>query len=231
MTLSEVEQARGSVLAKTLSMPIRLVFAGRTATSKGLGVAIQVVHRLAHGGDGRKGIQLTFDIMGDGPERPRFEELCHRLGLDKVVRFHGWVAQEQVCEALKDAHMILLPSQSEGWPKVLSEAMAYGVVPISSHVSAIPQVLDEVGSGTALGPEDVSGYVRAIREVADRPDLWREMLEAGLRAAPRFTYERYLIRLDEMLAAVYGEPCFDPGVISRLRAQWVAALGAEGIDR
>ncbi len=127
----------------------------------------------------------------------------------------------RVCEILQDAHLILLPSYApEGWPKVLSEAMAYGVVPISSQVSAIPQVLAEVGTGAALPPKDVSGYVQAIRTILDEPGLWREMVEAGLRAAPRFTYERYLIRLNEMLSSTYGDPCFDRGVMAELRSAW-----------
>ena len=111
---------------------------------------------------------------------------------------------------------------------MLSEAMAYGVVPISSRVSAIPQVLAEIGSGVALDQADVSAYVLAIREIVAAPDQWREMMRAGLRAAPRFTYERYLMRLDEMLAAVYGEPCLDAGVMAELRAKWAAGLATGG---
>jgi glycosyltransferase involved in cell wall biosynthesis len=129
----------------------------------------------------------------------------------------------RVCEILQGAHFILLPSQApEGWPKVLSEAMAYGVVPISSQVSAIPQVLSEIGTGAALPPGDVSGYVGAIREIAGDLGLWRQMIDAGLRAAPRFTYERYLMRLDEMLAAVHGRSFFDSGVMAELGKEWGA---------
>jgi len=222
LTLPEVVQARARVRAKRLDGPIRLVFVGRTAASKGLDVALRVVERLA------QEIHLTFDVYGDGPGRPQFEALGCQLGLDGVARFHGWVAHEQVCAALSSAHMILLPSQSEGWPKVLSEAMVYGVVPISSRVSAIPQVLTEIGSGVALDPDDVPGYVRAIREIVVAPDRWGEMMRAGLRAAPRFTYERYLMRLDEMLAAVYGKPCLDAGVMAELRAKWAAGLATGG---
>jgi len=222
LTLPEVVQARARVRAKRLDGPIRLALVGRTAASKGLDVALRVVERLA------QEIHLTFDVYGDGPGRPQFEALGCQLGLDGVARFHGWVAHEQVCAALSSAHMILLPSQSEGWPKVLSEAMVYGVVPISSRVSAIPQVLTEIGSGVALDPDDVPGYVRAIREIVVAPDRWGEMMRAGLRAAPRFTYERYLMRLDEMLAAVYGKPCLDAGVMAELRAKWAAGLATGG---
>lgn len=230
-TLKEVRQAGTLVRAKRLRSPIRLVFVGRTAAVKGLGVALDVVQRLMRGSDGASGIDasgfdVTFDILGDGPERPEFENECRQLGLDRVVRFHGWVSHERVCEVLRDAHMILLPSQTEGWPKVLSEAMAYGVVPISSCISAIPQVLAEVGSGVALAPNDVLGYVGAIRWLVDQPGEWERMVEAGLKAAPRFTYERYLIRLDQMLTEIYRDSRFDRGVMAELSAQW-DTLGGE----
>jgi glycosyltransferase involved in cell wall biosynthesis len=220
-----VEQARLTVLAKRLQVPIRLVFVGRTATAKGLGVALQVVRRLTNVGPAGAGADLLFDVLGDGPERPQFERKCQQLELGSVVRFHGWVAHDRVLAMLQDAHFILLPSRTEGWPKVLSEAMAYGVVPISSQVSAIPQVLAAVGTGAALSPQDVPGFARAIREIIDDADRWKQMIEAGLRAAPRFTYERYLLRLDEMLALCYGSSPFDPRLMGGLRSQWEALDG------
>jgi glycosyltransferase involved in cell wall biosynthesis len=180
---------------------------------------------LIDGGVGELGVDLTFDVLGDGPERPDFERLCEQLGLSSLVRFHGWVAHDRVLTLLQDAHFILLPSKTEGWPKVLSEAMAYGVVPISSQVSAIPQVLAEVGSGAALPPLDVAGFALAIRNIVENAGLWKEMVEAGLRAATRFTYERYLLRLDEMLALSYGMSPFEADFMDRLRAQWEAAGG------
>jgi glycosyltransferase involved in cell wall biosynthesis len=224
LTLREVEQARALVQAKRLQPPIRLAFVGRTATAKGLGVALQVVRRLRDGGSGMPGLDLALDVLGDGAERPHFERQCRELEIEALVRFHGWVAHERVCSVLRGAHMILLPSQTEGWPKVLSEAMAYGVVPISSRVSAIPQVLAEVGSGVALAPSDVPGYVQAILKIVDQPGLWEKMVEAGLRAAPRFTYERYLMRLEAMLTQAYGRPCFDRRVMAELGARWNAAV-------
>jgi glycosyltransferase involved in cell wall biosynthesis len=225
LTLGEVREAQRRIGAKRLGKPVRLVFVGRTAAAKGLGVALQVVRRLIDSGVGESSVDLTFDVLGDGPERPNFERLCEQLGLCSVVRFHGWVAHDRVLALLQDAHFILLPSKTEGWPKVLSEAMAYGVVPISSQVSAIPQVLAEVGSGAALPPLDVAGFALAIRNIVEDAGLWKEMVEAGLRAAPRFTYERYLLRLDQMLALSYGTSPFDSHLMGRLCAEWEAIGG------
>jgi glycosyltransferase involved in cell wall biosynthesis len=224
LTLRQVGAARRAVRSKRLQTPIRLVYVGRIVAEKGLGVALQVVRRLLDGNGEVPSFELVFDVVGDGPDRHALEEECQRLDLEQAVCFYGWLPHSRVCEVLRDAHVMLLPSHApEGWPKVLSEAMAYGVVPISSRVSAIPQVLAEVGSGAALEPEDVDGYVRAVRRIAGRTDVWQQMVEAGLRAAPRFTYERYLMRLDAMLSEVYGYPCFERSVMAELETQWKAA--------
>jgi glycosyltransferase involved in cell wall biosynthesis len=152
------------------------------------------------------------------------------MGLSSIVQFHGWVPHERVNDHMGRAHFILLPSSaSEGWPKVLSEAMAHGVVPIASRVSAIPQVLAEVGSGVTLPAGDVAGFVRAIRDIVDHPARWRQMVEAGLNAAHRFTYERYLVRLDEMFEAFYGSSPFDAQRLQRFREQ-VRAAQARVVD-
>lgn len=226
LALDELVIARDAALTKQLQEPIQMVYVGRIAVEKGLGIALQVVQSLRDGGVHARRVNVTFDVLGDGPARARFETQAHQMGLDGVVRFHGWVPHQRVCEALRDAHFILLPSwASEGWPKVLSEAMAYGVVPIASQVSAIPQVLAEVGTGAALPFDDVSGYVRAIHEIVDRPGAWEEMVRAGLRAAPRFTFERYLLRLDEMLACSYGSSPFDSQIIGDSRSRWKAISG------
>ena len=214
LTLDDVRRARNLARAKSLASPIRFVFAGRTETAKGLGTALQIVATLrAHCPE------LVLDVLGDGPERPAFERMSHEMGLASVVQFHSWVPHDRVSEHLAQAHFVLLPSSaSEGWPKVLSEAMAHGAVPIASQVSAIPQVLAEIGSGAALPANDVAGFVRAIQEIASHPRQWREMVEAGLGAAPRFTYERYLVRLDETFKAFYGSSPFDTRVIQGFRA-------------
>ena len=79
--------------------------------------------------------------------------------------------------------MIFPSSCSEGWPKVLSEAMAYGVVPLAGAVSSIPQILAEVGTGRALPPNDVAEFASAVREYANDPGPGRR--KAGRESPPR----------------------------------------------
>ena len=217
LTLDAVRQATVRANAKKLEEPIRFVFAGRADRAKGLGVALEIVRQLLEHYP-----HLSLDVLGDSPERADYEEWCRQEGLSSAVLFHGWVPHERACDFYARSHFMLLPSETEGWPKVLSEAMAYGVVPISSQVSAIPQVLAEAGTGVALPARDIDGYVQAIRAIIDQPSTWREMVKAGLAVAPRFTFERYLVCLDDMLRAFYGSSPLDAEVVQTLRDQFDA---------
>ena len=68
------------------------------------------------------------------------------------------------------SHFMLLPSScSEGWPKVLSEAMAYGVVPVASNVSCIPQILGATGSELTSEPGDLDGFAATVVRLASDP--------------------------------------------------------------
>jgi glycosyltransferase involved in cell wall biosynthesis len=200
-------------LAKRLEAPARLVFVGNVEAAKGIETALQVVRELV-----KMGFDLRFDIFGDGPERPEYEQASADLSLAGITSFHGWVSHDQVKESLGRAHFILLPStSSEGWPKVLSEAMTFGVIPVASNISAIPQVLKDAGAGYALPAQNVAGFSAAIAETLKEPERWKAMSLAGIAAAPRFSYERYLVALDEMFRLYYGYSPMRAGVIEGMR--------------
>ncbi|GAB4546801.1 MAG: glycosyltransferase [Anaerolineae bacterium] len=215
MTLADVQVAREQVFDKQLERPVRFVFAGRTATAKGLGRCLEIFRSLlSHTGD------IHLDILGDGPERPKFEQMARETGISPKVSFRGWVPHNQMFDYLAHSHFILLPStHSEGWPKVLSEAMCYGVVPLASDVSAIPQILGQTKAGLALPADDIDGFVTAIISMLRDPLQWKKMSLAGIEAAPQFTYERYLVALDEMFRSAYGSSPLRQDVLAELREQ------------
>ena len=94
---------------------------------------------------------------------------------------------------------VLPSSSSEGWPKVLSEAMAYGVVPVTSNISSIPQYLQQCGTGRTFEPEAVQSFAGAIASYACQPAVWKAESECGAQAASRFSYSAYLGAVRKLL--------------------------------
>jgi glycosyltransferase involved in cell wall biosynthesis len=195
----EVEEARIEARNKRLNSPVRLLFVGYINENKGLGIALQTTERLR-----AQGISLIFDIVGDGYERTKCEQLAGELGLNDVVRFHGWIPRTQIGGFYQSAHFLLLPTDSEGWPKVVSEAMAYGVIPIVSKVSSIPQVLAEIGCGLAVSRDSEQAFVDGVKVYLDNPRRWQDEAERGRNFANQFTYEEYGLALDRMFQKAWG---------------------------
>jgi glycosyltransferase involved in cell wall biosynthesis len=194
--LSEEELRDGAArgVAKELSAPVRLLFVGRIEQSKGSGRAVDILDGLR-----RQGIDARLDLVGDGPDRPAVLSRVAAAGLGDRIRLHGWVPRRDVNKLYGDAHILLLPSSSEGWPKVLSEGMAYGVVPVASAVSSIPHHLEGFGVGRAVDPTDREGFVGAISAYVREPRKWKAESLRAMEAAASFTYGRYLVAVRGML--------------------------------
>lgn len=187
--LNERELLEGRQVSATKQMtdPLRLIFVGRLDSEKGIGRSLQIVARFkALGGT------AVFDVVGDGKDRAKTERLARTLGISDHVVFHGWQPRTALAPLYSRAHLMLLPSSSsEGWPKVLSEAMAYGVVPISSNVSSIAQYLKKFSSGRAFAPANLDAFAESIRWYSTHTEVWKQESENATRGAELFSYTRH----------------------------------------
>lgn len=198
LTEGELAQGRAAAAVKQLASPLQLLFVGTLNEGKGAGRVLRIAEGLQ-----RRGVPYELHMLGDGPDRPHYEAWAADHELRDVV-FHGWVTRQEVGRFDAAAHFVLLPSQSEGWPKVLSEAMAYGAVPISSAVSSIPQILAETGAGVARPVDDIAGQVDAIVDYVNNPDRWSAASRAGVAAAVRFGYCAYQQAVRDLFYSSWG---------------------------
>jgi len=200
LSLAELRDSQRVGKAKKFHPPLHLLFVGRVETAKGAGRVLQIALKLK-----QKGLDFVVDFIGDGPERPTFESWSEEHGIASCLTFHGWLPRPALSDFYARAHFMVFPSSaSEGWPKVLSEAMAFGAVPIAGAVSSIPQILAETGAGVALPPLDVDAFVKAVLEYAAHPGRWQTASRAGMAAASRFTYEHYLQVLSQTFQHSWG---------------------------
>lgn len=183
----ELAQARFIAEQKHLSEPVNLLFVGRTDEAKGVGIVLQILRGVL-----ASGVTSELVLVGDSPQKHHFEQQAEAYGLQEFVHFLGWKGHTDLAKEYAKAHFILLPSVSEGWPKVLSEAMAYGVVPLASDVSSIPQILAETQAGHAFPADQPQLYVNKILQYTHDSTAWKVSSFNGVQAANRFTYETYL---------------------------------------
>lgn len=159
---------------------LRLITVGRLVEKKGITYALQSIRQL-----GRAGVEVTYEIVGDGPLQSELEREVGQLGLSSRVRFTGIQTQSQVQEALDRADVMLAPcvtardGDEEGIPNVLREGMAAGLPVISSYHSGIPELVEDGVSGLLVPERDPGAIAERVRRLADQPEIWHPMVTAA----------------------------------------------------
>lgn len=141
---------------------------------------------------------VTLHIFGEGPDRARIEQTVARCELGHRVTLHGMVARPE--DALSQIDAVVLPSEAEGFPMVLLEAMAAGVPIIATDAPGIRDVV-EVGRTAVMSPVgDVGALASAIERVAGDPSLRDQLVSAArMTVAERFTWDRVMVLYRDVL--------------------------------
>lgn len=142
-TYSEIDKL--PIPKKDLKGRIDFVFAGTLVKGKNPLYAIQLIEILF-----QKGYNVTLTLYGDGVERNKLEQYITQNNLKNIISLEGNQSQEIVKKGYQNSHFVLLPSDSEGWPKVIAEGMFWGCVPVATSVSCVPFMLDYGKRGVLL---------------------------------------------------------------------------------
>jgi glycosyltransferase involved in cell wall biosynthesis len=178
---------------------LRAIFVGRLVDWKALDVVLEAMKAL----EAHPHIQL--DVLGDGPERGRWEGLSQALGLADRVRFHGFVDQSEVPAHLARADVLVLPSVYECGGAVVLEAMAMGVPAIATAWGGPLDYLDD-RCGFLIPPTSrgalVNGFTEAMLTLAQDPSLADSLGQtARERVEQHFDWRKKI----EIMLGVYRE--------------------------
>lgn len=162
------------------------VFLGRLVTDKGVALAIRAVHELwCQTARNSSDKELSFTIIGDGPDRNKLEVLVEDLGLEQHVFFLGALKGEELVACLNRHRFILVPSiWDEPFGLVALEGMACGCIPIVSEAGGLPEAIGEVGYTFEKG--SLPSLVTCLRWVAKHPEQ-----EAVIRALAQVHLKKY----------------------------------------
>src|SRR5690606_1663355 len=110
--------------------------------------------------------------------------------------FHGYLSRTEVHEIYKKSHAIVLPSASEGFPKVIAEAMNYGCIPIVSDVSSISHYIKHNDNGFLLPDLSITSLESSIMELLSlNHEDFNRMKVTTPEFIKRFSYTYYSERL------------------------------------
>ncbi len=142
-TYNEVDKL--PIVPKDLKQKICFVFVGALVSGKNPLYAIQLVEALH-----KKGHNVALALYGEGAERNKLEQYIIQNNLENIISLEGNQTQERVKKAYEQSHFVILPSDSEGWPKAVAEGMFWGCVPVATPVSCVPFMLDYGNRGILL---------------------------------------------------------------------------------
>jgi len=180
--------AREAVAAGEPDVPSRVVAIGRLVEKKGLDVLVRAAARLDP--------EVVVEIVGDGPQRGRLEELAGGR-----VRFLGALPHVEALERLRGAAAFALPCRElssgdrDGLPVALIEAMAAGVPVVSTPVAGIPEAVRDGETGLLVEPGDDAALAAALRRLLSDRALRARLAGAGRAATEPWDAQRCIAQL------------------------------------
>lgn len=193
-TASYRSSKKEEVVVKRFVSPFQFLFVGNLSPGKRPLYVIQLIEKLLE-----EGISSYLDIYGDGVEKSNLETYISENGLSEKVLLHGNQKQKTIEEAYKKSHFLVLPSRSEGWPKVVAEAMFWNVIPIVSKVSCVPWMLAQGERGILL-EMDIEKDIRSIRSLSETNNEGiTDMADKGRQWSQQYTLDSFENEIKQLI--------------------------------
>ena len=173
----------------------RILFVSRLIKGKGLQFVIPELKRIANS----TGRDIKLIIVGDGPYRTELESISKETGSIDMVEFVGRQNGDDLLKYYREADMFILPTEREGMPNVVLEAMSCGLPVIMTPCSGSEELIDGNGYITGIDDftENIIGMIRSDKKRIEMGKKSRERVES-LYTWDR-TIEKYKLLLDEIV--------------------------------
>lgn len=174
--LDAFENAQPATLAHVPNDIVRLSFVGRCQSQKDHATLLRALTAVP---------DAHLLLVGDGPLRPRLEQMAQSLGLTDRVTFLGW--RQDVASVLKASDIYVHSTHSDGFGIAACEAMAAGLPVVASDVPGLAQLVAGVGILVPAG--DDKALAQHLNALINSPQKRREMARASLQRARQFSIE------------------------------------------
>lgn len=183
-----------SDLRKELGLPDDQLLVGLISylrTYKGHEYFIEAAGRIAAGRN-----DVTFLIVGQGPEEKTLHGLIERRGLASRIRMLGY--RSDLLNVFRSLDVFAIPSiEGDTIPQVLMQALAMGLPVVSTTVGSIPDVVLEGETGFVVPPRDAVALAERIEALLDDRELRRRMGTNGRALVERsYSIDRMLDRME-----------------------------------
>ena len=198
-------------LPATINPAARILSVGRLVSFKGFEHLIDACAELT-----RRGLDLTCEIVGDGPLRENLQAEIDKANLSSRIALLGSLSQDAVFEKLRAADIFALASVVDGqgasdvFPTVILEAMSAARPVVSTRLAGIPELVVHEETGLLAPPGDATALADALEQLIRDSALRLRYGQAGRgRMEQHFRIEKTvapLLQLLEMSPVARREP-------------------------
>lgn len=179
-----VDVDKFSFIDKSIKPPLQVLSVARATEKKGLKYAIQAVLEAD--------IQCQFTLIGDGKLLPNLRKIVDEHENKDRITFLGACSPERVAQELKQTDLFLLPSvrdasgDKEGIPVSLMEAMASGVIVLSTFHSGIPELIEDGKTGFLVPERDANAIKSRMQDIVAHNSLSSIRIAARAKVETEF---------------------------------------------
>ena len=191
LTDEDINIGKKVIANKNWEGSLTAIFVGRLESFKGIDKIINLFDNTTFDKIGK------VEIVGDGPLRAWCEEKAK--GNQTLFNFHGFLSQREIHHLLSESHILILPSESEGFPKVVAEGACFGCIPVVTDISCIGQYITHE-HGMLINENSIEGLRKSIMNLNLTPSSKLKQMAINLNSmASLFTYEAYIVKLRKFI--------------------------------
>jgi glycosyltransferase involved in cell wall biosynthesis len=175
----------------------RAVFVGVLERYKGVDVLAEAWRRVVE-----RRPDASLLIVGDGPAAPLVRALVDDL--PERTRWERRLSSDEVARALDESTVLVLPSRSEGLPRVVIEAFCRGRPVIGTRAGGVPDIVEDGVNGLLVPPGDPEALADALDRVLSDRGLQRRLAEEARASAEHWlqTPDEYAERVRDLVIRV-----------------------------
>ena len=181
------------VLRKTLRLDKKdfvILFVGRLGEEKNVEFLINAHKDLIN-----KHPNIKLIIVGDGPDKEKYEKLTHELDLDKSIIFTGIAAWDEMPYYYHISDVFATASKTETQGLTVIEAMASNVVPVCMKDEAFESMITDELNGLIF--KNHEEYVKQILKLYENPTELKKLDKQARIQAESYSSKYYA---DKVLA-------------------------------
>jgi glycosyltransferase involved in cell wall biosynthesis len=126
---------------------------------------------------------VHLDLVGTGTRKRDLLSQAERLGLGDSVTFIDQLPQPELSRLMDSSYCLVLPSRSEGLPRITLETMARARPMVAAAAGGIPELVVHERTGLLVEPDDAAGLAREIVRLLNDRDLAHDL---GVEAHRQF---------------------------------------------